>query len=183
MGNRLSRIYTRTGDKGTTGLADGSRVGKDDLRVECMGAVDELNSALGLALSHPLPSPLGEILSPIQHRLFDIGAELSMPEYSATRSEDITQLEQGLDALNEELPPLKEFVLPGGTPAAAYCHIARATCRRAERVLVALNKRDSGINPESLRYLNRLSDLLFVAARYAARSGGNQEVLWQPRPM
>src|SRR5688572_12753998 len=179
MGHRLSKIYTRTGDDGTTGLANGERVDKADSRVAAFGDVDETNSALGLLLAEPaLPPAIATSLTRIQHELFEIGAELSLPGYRQITAEHVTRLEQELDALNEELPPLKEFVLPGGTRAAAVCHLARTICRRAERSAWAASKLVE-LNPELMRYLNRLSDLLFVMARALARKDGGREVLWQ----
>jgi cob(I)alamin adenosyltransferase len=179
MGHRLSKIYTRTGDDGTTGLANGERVDKTDARVAAFGDVDETNSALGLLLAEKdLPPPISAIFTRIQHELFEIGAELSLPGYRQITAEHVTRLEQDLDALNDELPPLKEFVLPGGTRAAAICHVARTVCRRAERSAWAASKLEE-LNPELLRYLNRLSDLLFVTARCLARKDGGQEVLWR----
>jgi cob(I)alamin adenosyltransferase len=179
MGNRLSKIYTRTGDDGTTGLADGERVAKHDVRVEAGGAVDETNSLIGLLLTEKgLIEAIAGPLRRIQHELFEIGAELSLPGYRKIVPEHIRRLELELDALNAELPPLAEFVLPGGNRAAAVCHVARTVCRRAERrVSAAAN--EHALNPELLRYLNRLSDLLFVMARRLAREGGAKEVLWQ----
>jgi len=179
MGNRLSKIYTRTGDDGTTGLADGERVAKHDVRVEAGGAVDETNSLLGLLLTEQ--GLIEEIASPlrrIQHELFEIGAELSLPEYRKIAPEHVRRLELELDALNAELPPLEEFVLPGGNRAAAVCHVARTVCRRAERRACAAAT-EHALNPELLRYLNRLSDLLFVMARRLAREDGSEEVLWR----
>jgi cob(I)alamin adenosyltransferase len=179
MGHRLSRIYTRTGDGGTTGLANGERVDKADFRVAAFGDVDETNSVLGLLLAEPdLPPAISAPLTRIQHELFEIGAELSLPGYVKIAGEHVTQLERDLDGLNDELPPLAEFVLPGGTHAAAVCHLARTTCRRAERSAWAANKL-TALNPELLRYLNRLSDLLFVMARWLARRNGGQETLWR----
>ncbi len=178
MGHRLSKIYTRTGDAGTTGLGDGSRVPKDSLRVETMGELDELNSVIGLILVHPLREPVREVLVLVQHALFDLGAELCMPGYSTVNADDVTVLEQSLDDFNTDLPPLKEFILPGGGPAAAACHLARTVCRRAERRLVTLS-REEALNPEGLRYVNRLSDLLFVLGRVLARDEGGGEVLWR----
>ncbi len=177
MGNRLSKIYTRTGDKGTTGLGDGSRVDKDSLRVEAYGTVDELNSTIGLVLAAPLPEPVKTALNRIQHELFDLGGELCMPGYTMIPDSYVTQLETDLDRFNEALPPLKDFILPGGTEAAARCHLARTVCRRAERHTVSLT-REEDINEVSVRYLNRLSDLLFVLARVLARAEGGQEVIW-----
>lgn len=178
MGNRLSKIYTRTGDKGTTGLGNGDRVDKDSLRVEAYGTVDELNSAAGLVLAAELPADIRACLTRIQHELFEIGAELSLPGYRKITSEHVTLLERDLDQLNERLPPLEEFVLPGGSRAAATCHLARTICRRAERRAWAATE-VATLNPELLRYLNRLSDLLFVMARVLARQNGGQETLWQ----
>jgi len=177
MGNRLSKIYTRTGDKGTTGLGDGSRVDKDSLRVETFGTVDELNSLIGLVLSAELEESVRVCLTRTQHELFDLGGELCMPGYTLIPNEFIDQLEADLDLFNEDLPPLKDFILPGGSEPAARCHLARTVCRRAERLLVSLSKVDD-INEASLRYLNRLSDLLFVIARVLARASGGSEVTW-----
>jgi cob(I)alamin adenosyltransferase len=182
MGHRLSKIYTRTGDDGTTGLANGERVDKCDDRVEAFGTVDETNSALGLLLAEPdLPTAIRASLTRIQHELFELGAELSLPGYRQISAQHVTRLERELDALNDELPPLKEFVLPGGNRAAAICHVARTICRRAERRAFAVAKTAS-VNAELLRYLNRLSDLLFVMARCLARLSGGEEVLWQREP-
>jgi cob(I)alamin adenosyltransferase len=179
VGHRLSKIYTRTGDDGTTGLANGERVDKADSRVAAFGDVDETNSALGLLLAEPaLPPAIATSLTRIQHELFEIGAELSLPGYRQITAEHVTRLEQELDALNEELPPLKEFVLPGGTRAAAVCHLARTICRRAERSAWAAAKLTT-LNSELMRYLNRLSDLLFVMARWLARRDGGEETLWR----
>jgi cob(I)alamin adenosyltransferase len=178
LGNRLSKIYTRTGDDGTTGLADGVRVDKCDIRVEAFGSVDETNSSIGLLLAEPgLPPAVAEPLRRIQHELFEIGAELSLPGYVKIAAAHVLQLEHDLDALNATLPPLKEFVLPGGNRAAAVCHVARTVCRRAERHAWTAAK-EHPVNAELLRYLNRLSDLLFVMARALAREGGAQEILW-----
>lgn len=179
MGHRLSKIYTRTGDDGTTGLANGERIDKADGRVAAFGDVDETNSALGVLLAEPdLPPPISTSLTRIQHELFEIGAELSLPGYKQITAEHIARLEHELDALNDDLPPLKEFVLPGGTRPAAVCHLARTICRRAERSAWAAAKL-TPLNPELLRYLNRLSDLLFVMARWLARKDGGQETLWR----
>jgi cob(I)alamin adenosyltransferase len=177
MGNRLSKIYTRTGDEGTTGLGDGARVDKDDLRVAAYGTVDELNSAIGLTLSAELPSAIAACLTRTQHELFDLGGELCMPGTNLIPDQYVEQLESDLDGFNAELPPLKDFILPGGSESAARCHVARTVCRRAERCLVSLARTEE-INPASLRYLNRLSDLLFVIARVLARNEGGQEVIW-----
>lgn len=179
MGHRLSKIYTRTGDDGTTGLGDGSRVPKDDVRVEAYGSVDELNSAIGVLLAESLPESVAAPLTRAQHRLFDLGGELCIPGHSLLTDAEVTDLEVTLDRLNAELAPLKEFVLPGGARAAALCHLARTVCRRAERRVYALSQRDA-IPPTSLAYLNRLSDLLFVMARYLNKAAGHPETLWQP---
>lgn len=181
MGNRLTKICTRTGDNGTTGLGDGSRTDKDDPRIEAIGAIDELNSTLGLLLSHELTEDMQDCLSHVQHRLFDIGGELCLPGQSAGRAigtEQIEELETFLEELNADLPPLREFILPGGCPAAAVCHLARTICRRAERRLVSLGKAND-INPSGIMYLNRLSDLLFVMARRLNRLAGRTDVFWR----
>ncbi len=179
MGHRLSKIYTRTGDKGTTGLGDGSRVEKDDLRVEAYGTTDELNSHLGVILAYQLPSNFVQYLTDIQHDLFDLGGELCVPGYIRLDEAYVTRLEEILDKLNADLPALKEFILPAGGLATAQCHVARCICRRAERRVHTLNKTHS-VNTFSMAYLNRLSDLLFVMARVCARFENGQEVLWQP---
>ena len=179
MGKRLTKIYTRTGDDGTTGLGDGSRVAKTHARIEAYGTVDEANSAIGVVLAVPnLPAAVSEALTKIQHELFDLGGELAVPGYRAIQDSHIEQLEQVLDHFNEPLPMLKEFILPGGGPAAAACHVARAITRRAERSTWALAQSDT-VAPEVMRYLNRLSDLLFVVARVLARHENGQEVLWR----
>ncbi len=177
MGNRLSKIYTRTGDKGTTGLGDGSRVDKDSLRVEAYGTVDELNSAVGLVLSSDLPDGVRDCLTRVQHELFDLGGELCMPGTVLIPDAYVTGLETNLDALNEDLPPLKDFILPGGSESAARCHLARTIARRAERRVISLAHNET-VNEATIRYLNRLSDLLFVIARVLARREGGSEVLW-----
>jgi cob(I)alamin adenosyltransferase len=179
MGHRLSKIYTRTGDDGSTGLANGERIAKTDARVAAFGDVDETNSTLGLLLAEPaVPPTLQASLTRIQHELFEIGAELSLPGYRKIDSAHVDALEHDLDRLNEELPPLKEFVLPRGNRSAATCHLARTICRRAERSAWAASEL-AELNPDLLRYLNRLSDLLFVMARCLARQDGGQEVLWR----
>jgi cob(I)alamin adenosyltransferase len=178
MGHRLSKIYTRTGDDGTTGLGNGSRTHKDSLRVEAFGAVDELNSVIGQLATHTLPEQMQGEIAGIQHELFDIGAELCIPGHSVVTDKQVEHLENYLDELNADLPPLKEFILPGGTPAAATCHLARTVCRRAERRVVSL-AREEAVNAAGLRYLNRLSDLLFVMARSLNRAMGVKDVLWQ----
>src|SRR5256885_945776 len=179
MGNRLSKIYTRTGDDGTTGLGDGSRVPKDSVRVEAYGTVDELNSAVGVLLAVPgLPPAVSACLTQVQQELFDLGGELCIPGHRVIPAAQVTQLEQALDGFNDALPPLKEFILPGGGPGAAACHLARAIARRAERRVWAL-ARVEAVRPEVTQYLNRLSDLLFVLARVLARHERGAEVLWR----
>ncbi len=178
MGKRLTKIYTRTGDDGTTGLADGSRLGKAAPRVEAMGAVDELNSVLGLLLCEDLPAGARECLVGVQHDLFDLGGELSVPGHIIMSEAHSKRLEDALDSFNQPLPPLKEFILPGGSRAASLAHIARTVCRRAERKLVALAK-SGPLAPPLLQYLNRLSDLLFVLARVLNRHAGGEDVYWQ----
>ena len=177
MGNRLSKIYTKTGDDGSTGLGDGTRVAKDSARVAAYGTVDEANSAIGLVLACEIPDAVRSVLMSVQHQLFDLGGELCIPGYAAIFDVDIERLEQQLDAFNADLPPLKDFILPGGGLAATHCHIARTVCRRAEREVVTLARHDA-VRPEAIRYLNRLSDLLFVIARVLARASGHGEVLW-----
>jgi len=179
MGHRLSKIYTRTGDKGETGLGDGSRVAKDSLRVEAYGTVDELNSIIGMILAHALPDEINTCLNGVQHDLFDIGSGLSVPGFDKLTDDYVTQLEHMLDDYNAELPMLKEFILPAGGPATSTCHLARTVCRRAERRIVSLSREET-ISPIAVRYLNRLSDLLFVIARVLARHENGSEVLWQP---
>jgi cob(I)alamin adenosyltransferase len=179
MGNRLSKIYTRTGDDGSTGLGDGTRVPKDGARVEAYGTVDELNSVVGVLLAVPgLPPAVADCLTEVQHELFDLGGELCIPGHQMIRAEQVTRLEHSLDGFNEALPPLKEFILPGGGPAAAACHLARTVARRAERRAWTLARAEQ-VNPELLKYLNRLSDLLFVLARVLARHERGAEVLWK----
>jgi cob(I)alamin adenosyltransferase len=181
MGHRLSKIYTRTGDDGTTGLADGSRVPKHHLRIEAFGTVDETSSAIALVLAEPgVPDAIRTLLLDVQNDLFEVGAELSMPEYPGVDAASVTRLETALDTLNADLPPLREFVLPGGDRAAAACHLARTICRRAERRATELAAADA-VGAELLRYLNRLSDLLFVIARCLARRDGGSELLWKKR--
>ena len=179
MGNRLSRIYTRTGDDGTTGLGDGTRVPKDSLRVEAYGTVDELNSAIGVLLATPaIPPAVEACLTEVQHELFDLGGELCIPGHQAITAVQVTRLERSLDEFNDSLPPLKEFILPGGGPAAAACHLARAIARRTERRVWTLAKAEK-VSAEVTSYLNRLSDLLFVLARVLARQERGVEVLWR----
>jgi cob(I)alamin adenosyltransferase len=179
MGHRLSKIYTRTGDDGTTGLGDGHRVRKDDARVEAYGTVDEANSALGVILAVPgLPAEVSRCLTEIQHDLFDLGGELCIPGMQMIKAERIAELEQVLDRFNDPLPALKDFILPGGGPATAACHLARTIVRRAERRVWTLAGIEQ-VNAETPRYLNRLSDLLFVLARVLARHENGGEVLWR----
>jgi cob(I)alamin adenosyltransferase len=181
LGNRLSKIYTRTGDDGSTGLGDGSRVAKDSLRVEAYGTVDETNSAVGVVLGvSALPPEIRRVLTEIQHDLFDLGGELCIPGHIMIGAAHVERLEKELDAFNESLPALKEFILPGGGQAAAACHLARAVCRRAERRVWSLAHTE-GVSPEALKYLNRLSDLLFVIARVLARADEG-EVVWRRNP-
>ena len=177
MGHRLSKIYTRTGDDGTTGLGDGTRIEKDAPRVEAYGTVDELNSCIGLVLSNTLPGAVSDALIDVQHDLFDLGGELCMPGMELIHDRYVDRLEATLDALNADLPMLKDFILPGGSAAAAHCHLARTVCRRAERVVVTLVRAEQA-RPLVAQYLNRLSDLLFVMARVIARRDGGSEVLW-----
>jgi cob(I)alamin adenosyltransferase len=178
LGNRLSKIYTRTGDDGSTGLGDGTRVAKDSLRVTAYGTVDEANSAIGLLLAAEVPDDMRALLTTVQHQLFDLGGELCIPGHAAIQDGDIEALERALDAFNAPLPPLREFILPGGGDAAARCHLARTVGRRAERETVALARVET-VRPQPVRYLNRLSDLLFVIARVLARASGHGEVTWQ----
>ena len=180
MGHRLSRIYTRTGDGGETGLGDGSRVGKNHPRVEAFGTVDELNSMIGLLLTYRLSTPVHDCLQEVQHTLFDLGGQLCIPGHSILRSEQVTELEAFLDRLNQDLEPLEEFILPGGSQTSAVCQLARTVCRRAERRTVELQGRedDPGL-PLAVQYLNRLSDLLFVMARTLNRAEGHADVLWK----
>ncbi len=179
MGNRLSKIYTRTGDDGSTGLGDGSRVDKDNDRIEAIGTIDELNSIIGMILSHDIPETIATLLARIQHQLFELGGELCIPGHTVISNEYVSQLECDLDNLNQKLPMLKEFILPSGGKATSCCHLARTVCRRAERVIVRLSKTEN-ISSALRAYVNRLSDLLFVIARTLARFENGQEVLWQP---
>jgi len=179
MGNRLTRIYTRTGDEGTTGIADGTRLPKDAPRITAIGEVDELNSLLGVILADPmLPEDVQTCLESVQHDLFDFGGSLSLPGQTLLSQDACGRLEKSLDEFNTTLPPLKEFILPGGGQAASFCHLARAVCRRAERALVTLSRTES-VDKSLQCYLNRLSDLLFVASRVLARHAGTGEVYWQ----
>lgn len=183
MGNRLTKIYTRTGDDGTTGLGNGERVPKDDLRVAAYGRVDELNSHIGLLRAYvhtsPESSTYDDMLSQIQHELFNLGGELCIPTHSILTQASIDHLESQIDTFNAHLPVLKDFILPAGSVACSQAHIARCVCRHAEREMVALQKRDANLNVLALGYINRLSDWLFVFARTLARLEGGTEVLWQ----
>jgi cob(I)alamin adenosyltransferase len=179
MGHRLTKIYTRTGDDGSTGLGNGLRVLKESLRVEAFGTVDEANSAIGAVLAAAtLPAAIKDCLTEVQHDLFDLGGELCIPGHRMMTAAYILRLEAKLDELNENLPPLKDFILPGGGPAAAACHLARAVCRRAERRCWSLARVEE-VAPDALKYLNRLSDLLFVVARVLARHEQGSETIWQ----
>ncbi|MEL0224461.1 MAG: cob(I)yrinic acid a,c-diamide adenosyltransferase [Gammaproteobacteria bacterium] len=181
MGNRLTKLYTKTGDDGTTGLGDGSRTTKDSPRIEAVGTIDELNSWIGLLLAElPADEQLIEPLTDIQHRLFDLGGELAVPGFQLIQAEMVSDLEALCDQLNEELPPLKEFILPGGSKSAGLCHMARAVARRAERIIVTLSKEET-VGDDLKRYINRLSDVLFVMARQLARRDGGQEVFWKSK--
>ena len=178
MGHRLSKIYTRTGDAGETGLGDGTRVPKDSRRVQALGEVDELNSVIGLVLAEELPADVRAALGSIQHDLFDLGAEVCIPGHTSMNERQVIRLEELLDDYNRNLPPLKEFILPGGTRAASLAHLARTVCRRAERALVFLSRAEP-VGTAARKYLNRLSDLLFVLGRVLNRAGGGTDVLWQ----
>lgn len=178
MGYRLSKIYTRTGDTGTTGLGDGSRVAKDAPRIAALGDVDELNAVIGVLLCEELPVEVRKLLTGVQHDLFDLGGELSVPGGTFLKATQPSRLEAAIDRFNAELQPLKEFILPGGTRAAALTHQARTICRRAERSVVALAQQEPVSDP-ARQYLNRLSDLLFVLARWLNRHAGRGDVLWQ----
>lgn len=178
MGNRLSRIATRTGDDGTTGLGDGSRTRKDGLRITAIGEVDELNSTIGLLLTEQMPEGIHDALLGIQHDLFDLGGELCIPGFENVADAQVARLDQLLDEHNATLPRLQEFILPGGSRAAAIAHVARTVCRRAERAVVALGEAEP-VRPVCRQYLNRLSDLLFVLARVLNRSAGGSDVLWE----
>jgi cob(I)alamin adenosyltransferase len=178
MGHRLSKITTRTGDSGETGLGDGSRVPKDSARIATIGEIDELNSAIGLLLAESLPELVAEALTGIQHDLFDLGGELSIPGRVALQASQVSRLETLTEAFNRDLPPLKEFILPGGCRPAALAHLARTTCRRAERSLIALARSES-ISDAARIYLNRLSDLLFVLGRVLNRAAAVDDLLWQ----
>ncbi len=178
MAYRLSRIVTRSGDTGTTRLGDGTPTVKESLRIEAIGTLDEVNSLIGLVIAYGVPPAIGEYLHLAQQSLFNVGGELSLPGRELVHDTEVRVLEAQLSKINQDLPPLKEFLLPGGSPASAACHVARAVCRRAERRVWCLS-REERINPASLRYLNRLSDLLFVTARVLSQADGGEEVLWR----
>ncbi|WP_296946037.1 cob(I)yrinic acid a,c-diamide adenosyltransferase [uncultured Massilia sp.] len=178
MGNRLSKISTRTGDDGTTGLGDGSRTGKDSLRIHALGEVDELNSFVGLLLCEDMPPATREQLVSIQHDLFDLGGELCIPGYQMIKIDHVARLDALVERYNADLPMLKEFILPAGSRAAALAHVCRTVCRRAERSIVALSAAET-IHPQPRQYVNRLSDLMFVLARVLNRHAGGSDVLWQ----
>ena len=180
MSNRLSAIVTRTGDDGSTGLGDGSRVRKDALRIVAMGDVDELNSTLGLLLTESLPAAIAALLTDVQHDLFDLGGELCIPGYTMVTDSHVARLDTALAHFNADLPRLAEFILPGGTRTAALTHVCRTLARRAERGVVALGASET-VNDNPRHYLNRLSDLLFVLARVLNRVDGGSDVLWQQR--
>ncbi len=178
MGHRLSKIYTRTGDAGTTGLGDGNRVSKNSLRIHSLGEVDELNACIGILLNETLPDDVRAMLVDVQHDLFDLGGEVCIPGMSMISSKQVEKLETALDGWNESLAPLKDFILPGGSRAAAQAHLCRTVCRRAERMLVGLALEEA-VNDGPRQYLNRLSDLLFVLGRHLNRVDGHGDVLWQ----
>ena len=184
MGKRLSKIYTRTGDDGETGLGDGSRIAKDDARIQAIGSVDELNSYLGMVLeeakaaAEPALEPLLGFLKTTQHRTFDLGGELSIPGYRIISADHVAAIERSLDDLNQDIPPLENFILPGGSKLIAAFHLARSVCRRAERDVISLS-RVAEVNPDGIKFLNRLSDYLFVGARFTAKVTNTDEILWQ----
>ena len=180
MANRLTKITTRTGDDGTTGLADGSRVGKDSLRITALGDVDELNSALGVLLAEGLPQKIIDALSVCQHELFDLGGEIAIPGHTTLTENHLARLDALIEQHNASLPPLKDFILPGGSRAAALCHVARTVARRAERCVVALAHKEN-VSPLTIQYLNRLSDLLFILCRVINCELGVSDVYWKPR--
>ena len=179
MGKRLSKIATRTGDDGTTGLGDGTRIAKDHPRIEAIGCIDELNSALGTVLACDIPPVIKKTFNTLQHQLFDLGGELSIPGHTVMSDKAVNFVEEILNNFNKDLPGLKDFILPSGGLATSHCHMARTICRRAERRCWSLNKTEE-LNPHSLTYLNRLSDLLFITCRLLARHENGSEVLWQP---
>jgi cob(I)alamin adenosyltransferase len=177
-GNRLSRIVTRTGDGGSTGLGDGSRTTKDSLRIDAIGEVDELNSSLGVLLCEEMPEAVRDALIDIQHDLFDLGGELCLPGMNVMKDRQVERLEALVEDFNADLPMLKEFILPGGTRAAALAHLSRTVCRRVERSMVRLHRAEP-LPDAARRYINRLSDLLFVLGRVLNRAAGGGDVLWQ----
>jgi cob(I)alamin adenosyltransferase len=181
MGHRLTKIYTRTGDAGTTGLGDGSRVPKLSPRIQAIGTVDELNSTIGLVLCENIPDPIRDCLVDVQHDLFDLGGEISIPGHSMVTESHVIRLEQSLDLFNASLPPLKEFILPGGCRPAAQCHVARTVARRAERDLLHLDGTGEPVSVLARQYLNRLSDLLFVLARAINHAANGSDVMWDPK--
>ena len=178
MSNRISKVFTRTGDDGTTSLADGSRVDKESMRIEVIGDVDELNSSIGVLISSKLPDDISGYLLNIQHRLFDLGGELATAGGAMIHSDSVERLEELIEIYNDELPPLQEFILPGGNIQASICHLTRSICRRTERHLVALS-RNEYVNPISIIYINRLSDFLFVLGRELNLKKGDKEVYWE----
>lgn len=178
MGNRLSKLYTRTGDDGTSGLSDGARVPKNHARMHAMGSVDELNSMIGLMICQLDDPELEAFYTGVQHDLFNIGGEISMPGYAFIQAEKVSMLEAKIDQFNEQLEPLKDFILPGGSAPASVCHLARATARRAERDLISLHQEDE-VSSSTRQYLNRLSDLLFVTARIINKNAGEADILWK----
>jgi cob(I)alamin adenosyltransferase len=180
MGHRLSKITTRTGDAGDTGLADGSRVAKDSARIAALGEVDELNSMIGVLLAEELPAAVREALVGVQHDLFDLGGEMAIPGHALVTDAQVERLEKLTERFNADLAPLKEFILPGGSRAAALAHLARTVCRRAERSVVALARAEK-VTAAARVYLNRLSDLLFVLGRALNRAAGGSDVLWNRR--
>ncbi len=182
MGNRLSQIATRTGDAGTTGLGDNQRVSKNNLRVHAMGDVDELNSHIGVLLCEPVPPAIRPLLVEVQHQLFNLGGELSIPGYELLKTQAVIDLDQALERFNAQLPKLQEFILPAGTRAASLAHVCRTVARRAERSVVALGDAES-VNEAPRRYLNRLSDLMFVLARVLNRVDGGDDVYWRSERM
>ena len=178
MGNRLSKIATRTGDKGETGLGDGTRVPKDSARIQALGDIDELNSSIGVLLAEEMPAKLRDALLQVQHGLFDLGGEICIPGHAMVTEAHVVHLDRLLVAYNKDLAPLKEFILPGGTRAAALAHLSRTVCRRAERSVVALGRAEP-VGERARQYLNRLSDLLFVLGRALNRAGKRGDVLWR----
>ena len=178
MANRLTKIFTRGGDKGSTGLGDGSRTNKFSDRIVALGAIDELNSMIGLMLTESLPPTINKMLTVTQHHLFNLGGEISMPGYKIIKKKDVLELEEIITSYNKDLPPLKEFILPGGSRAAAFCHMARTICRRSEQAIFKLNAKDP-INAYSLQFINRLSDLLFVLARVINKHKKVKDVFWK----